>query len=104
MRINKFISHNSPYSRRDADELIKQGLVKINNKIALLSDEVKTNDKVFVKGKALRKKTQFSVIIYHKKKCEIVSKRDYRVRKTIYDTLPSKFNNCLRVGSLDFDI
>ncbi|MDT3328724.1 S4 domain-containing protein, partial [Campylobacter coli] len=55
MRINKFISHNSPYSRREADELIKQGLVKINNKIALLSDEVKTNDKVFVKGKALRK-------------------------------------------------
>ena len=51
MRINKFISHNTRYSRREADELIKQGLVKINNKIALLSDEVKFVDKVFVKGK-----------------------------------------------------
>ncbi|MCW1587794.1 rRNA pseudouridine synthase, partial [Campylobacter jejuni] len=28
MRINKFISHNTRYSRREADELIKQGLVK----------------------------------------------------------------------------
>ncbi len=102
MRINKFISHNSPYSRREADELIKQGLVKINNKIALLSDEVKTNDKVFVKGKALRKKTQFSVIIYHKQKGEIVSKRDDRGRKTIYDTLPKQFNTWLSVGRLDF--
>ncbi|KRS69885.1 pseudouridine synthase [Campylobacter coli] len=102
MRINKFISHNSPYSRREADELIKQGLVKINNKIALLSDEVKTNDKVFVKGKALRKKTQFSVIIYHKQKGEIVSKKDDRGRKTIYDTLPRQFSTWLSVGRLDY--
>ena len=41
MRINKFLSHNTAYSRREADELIKQGLVKINQKTAQLSDEVK---------------------------------------------------------------
>ena len=29
MRINQFIAHNSDFSRREADELIKQGLVKI---------------------------------------------------------------------------
>lgn len=102
MRINKFISHNTRYSRREADELIKQGLVKINNKIALLSDEVQFDDKVFVKGKRVQKRTQFSVIIYHKQKGEIVSKKDDRGRKTIYDTLPRQFSTWLSVGRLDY--
>ena len=33
MRINKFISANSEFSRRKADELISKGLVKINGEI-----------------------------------------------------------------------
>ena len=102
MRINKFISHNSKYSRREADELIKQGLVKINHKIAKLSDEVKDDDKIFISGKKLFKKTQFSVIIYNKQKGEIVSKKDDRGRKTIYNTLPKQFSTWLSVGRLDF--
>ncbi|AJC93370.1 rRNA pseudouridine synthase [Campylobacter volucris] len=102
MRINKFISHNSKYSRREADELIKQDLVKINHKIAKLSDSVKEDDKIFINGKKLHKKTQFSVIIYHKQKGEIVSKKDDRGRKTIYDSLPRQFNTWLSVGRLDF--
>ena len=31
MRINKFISHNTNYSRREADELIKAGKVVISD-------------------------------------------------------------------------
>lgn len=102
MRINKFISHNSKYSRREADELIKKGLVKINHNIAKLSDEVKEDDKIFINGKKIYKKTQFSVIIYHKSKGEIVSKKDDRGRKTIYDSLPKQFNTWLSVGRLDY--
>ncbi|WP_265185071.1 S4 domain-containing protein, partial [Campylobacter fetus] len=33
MRINKFISHNTNYSRREADELVKNGKVSVNNKV-----------------------------------------------------------------------
>lgn len=102
MRINKFISHNSPYSRREADELIKQGLIKINHKIAQLNDSVKESDKIFIKNKLLHKKTQFSVIIYHKQKGELVSRRDDRGRKTIYNSLPKEFNTWLSVGRLDY--
>lgn len=32
LRLNKFISHNTKYSRRDADEIIRDGRIKINNK------------------------------------------------------------------------
>lgn len=102
MRINQFISHNTSHSRREADELIKQGLVKINAKIAQFSDRVKQEDKVFIKDKRIHKKTQFSVIVYHKQKGELVSHKDDRGRKTIYENLPKKFSSWLSIGRLDF--
>lgn len=102
MRINKFISHNSKYSRREADELIKQGLVKIGSKIAQLSDEVDEKSKISINGKRIHKKTSFSLIIYHKKKGELVSKKDERGRRLIYDTLPKSFASWLSVGRLDY--
>jgi len=32
-RLNKMISHNTHYSRREADELIKKGLVKVDGNV-----------------------------------------------------------------------
>ena len=102
MRINQFISHNSDFSRREADELIKQGLVKIGSKVAQLTDSVNDDDKVFVKGKRLAKRTKFSVIIYHKPKGELVSRKDERGRRLIYESLPREFASWRSVGRLDF--
>lgn len=103
MRINKFISHNSSYSRREADELIKQGKVKVNNKVITdLATKVSENDKIKIKDKMLFKKTKFTVIIYNKQKGEIVSKVDDRGRKTIYENLPKTFSKFLSVGRLDY--
>ena len=33
MRLNKYISHYTKYSRREADTLIKEGRVKVDGKI-----------------------------------------------------------------------
>ena len=33
MRLNKYISHNTKYSRREADKLIEEGEVTLNNKV-----------------------------------------------------------------------
>lgn len=103
MRINKFISHNSPYSRREADELIKEGKVKVNNKVITdLSTKICEKDKVKINNKMLFKKTKFTVIVYNKQKGEIVSKIDDRGRKTIYESLPKSFAKFLSVGRLDY--
>ncbi len=103
MRINKYISHNTKYSRREADELIKQGFVKLNNHVVTdLSTQVSEVDKLKIKDKTIFKKTKFSMIVYNKPKGEIVSKKDDRGRKTIYDSLPKKFAHYLSVGRLDF--
>jgi len=41
-------------------------------------------------------------VVYHKPKGELVSKKDDRGRKTIYDSLPKKFSHYLSVGRLDY--
>ncbi len=103
MRLNKYISHNTTYSRREADRLIEQGLVKVGQKIVKEPYyDVKQNDKVFVKGRLIKPKVDYTVIVYNKPKGELVSKKDPRGRKTIYDTLPKKFAHFIPVGRLDF--
>jgi 23S rRNA pseudouridine2605 synthase len=105
IRLNKFISHNSRFSRREADELIKTGKVSIDGKvIGDLSTKVSPKTVVKVNGRTV--KVDYSrastVIIYNKLKGEIVSKKDPQGRRIIYDTIPKKFNHFIPVGRLDF--
>ncbi len=103
IRLNKMISHNTKYSRREADKLIQDGQVSIDGVVVTdLSTKVTFDNKIKLKGRSLYQKTKYSVIVYHKQKGELVSKKDDRGRKTIYDTLPSKFAHFMSVGRLDF--
>jgi 23S rRNA pseudouridine2605 synthase len=97
------ISHNTKYSRREADELIKNGDIKVDGKVVTdLSTKVDFDNKIHIKGRRLYKKDHFTVIVYHKQKGELVTKKDDRGRKTIFDTLPKKYAHFLPVGRLDF--
>jgi len=102
MRINKFISHNLSYSRRDADALVKAGKVSVNNRVVSDFVSVSADDKVRVNGRLVRPKSEFSVIVYNKPKGELVSRRDDRGRRTIYDSLPRGFGRFVSVGRLDY--
>lgn len=103
MRINKFISHNTNYSRREADELLKAGKVSINGKqVSDLATEVKDGDKVRIGSRLIKLKKEFSMIVYNKQKGELVTKRDDRGRKTIYDSLPRGFSKFISIGRLDY--
>lgn len=103
MRINKFISHNTGYSRREADELIKSGKITINNKLVEdLATDVKDDDKIKIGKRVINLKKEFSVIVYNKPKGELVTKKDDRGRKTIYDNLPHGFSKFVSVGRLDY--
>ena len=102
-RLNKFISHNTSYSRREADELIKQGKVSVNGRIVSeLATSVSDEDKVKINGRIVRLKKEFTVIVYHKQKGELVSKKDDRGRKTIYDSLDRQFAKFVSIGRLDY--
>ena len=105
IRLNKFISHNSRFSRREADELIKTGKVSIDGKtIGDLATKVGYKTIVKVNGRTV--KVDYSrastVIVYNKLKGEIVSKKYPQGRRIIYDTISKKFNHFIPIGRLDY--
>jgi len=64
MRINKYLAFKKISTRREADELVKQGKVFINGKLAVLGSKVNEQDEVEVKD---NKKT-YSYFAYNKPK------------------------------------
>jgi len=105
MRLNKYISHNSKYSRREADRLIENGDIKVNHQIVKdYSYDVQKDDKVYIKGKPLipRKKGEVTMVVYNKPRGVLVTKRDDRGRTTIYHKLPGKFRHFIPIGRLDY--
>jgi 23S rRNA pseudouridine2605 synthase len=105
IRLNKFISHRSKYSRREADELIKEGHVKIGHTVVTNpSTNVQAEDAVRVKNRLLKESFDdfYTVIAYNKPKGEIVSKKDPQGRTTIYDSIDAKYKHFLPIGRLDY--
>ncbi|CAA6816822.1 MAG: Ribosomal large subunit pseudouridine synthase B (EC [uncultured Sulfurovum sp.] len=103
MRLNKYISHNTKYSRRDADKLIEAGEVTMNKKPLMdFGYDVQEDDHIYVKGKAIKVSTELTIIAYNKPKGVLVTKKDDRDRTTIYHKLPGKFRHFVPVGRLDY--
>lgn len=103
MRLNKYISHNTKYSRRDADKLIEEGEVTLNRKV--LHDfayDVQEDDIIYVKGRPVKVSNELTIIVYNKPKGVLVTKKDDRGRTTIYHKLPGKYRHFIPVGRLDY--
>lgn len=66
MRLNKFISSTGLYSRRKADELIKDKRVSVNGETGIIGQDVNENDKVYVDGKPLEINENSVYIILNK--------------------------------------
>ncbi len=62
MRLNKYLAHTGVASRREADDLIQRGKVKINGQKAELGQQIEENDEVEVIGKTKPK----SYLAYYK--------------------------------------
>ncbi|SFV90561.1 Ribosomal large subunit pseudouridine synthase B [hydrothermal vent metagenome] len=104
MRLNKYIAHNTKYSRREADALIEAGEVTLNKRpIKEFGYDVQPGDRIFVKGRMVKEKgNEVTVIVYNKPKGVLVTKKDDRGRATIYHKLPGKFRHFIPVGRLDY--
>ncbi len=103
MRLNKYISHNTKYSRREADALIEAGEVTLDKRpLKEFGYEVQEDDRIFVKGKAIKVTSELTIIVYNKPKGVLVTKKDDRGRATIYHKLPGKYRHFTPVGRLDY--
>ena len=66
MRINNYISSTGYCSRRQADDLISQGKVKINGKTADIGQTVNPGDRVEVNGEYIKPAKNFVYIVLNK--------------------------------------
>lgn len=67
MRLNKFFSEHGISSRRKADQIIEEGRVTINGKVAVLGDQVDERDVVRLDGEVVGlEKSQELLVAYHK--------------------------------------
>lgn len=104
MRLNKFISTAGVCSRRKADELIKNGFIKVNGKVVdelgVIVDEKK--DSIEVEGKKISLPLSYLYILLNKPKGYACTANDEKGRKTIYDLidLPDRL---FSIGRLDYD-
>lgn len=103
MRINRFIASTGEISRRKADELLRQGRVRINDRPAGLGDSIDPGeDKVTVDGEAVSPQKPVYLAMY-KPRNVVTTLHDPQGRPCVRDHIPPKYAGVFPIGRLDFD-
>ena len=103
-RIAKVIARGSKFSRRDAEKLIADGRVKIDNQIILQPNvNVTSSNNIKLDNKSINFKPELELYKYYKPRGVLVTHHDPENRKTIFDDLPKKFEKMISIGRLDYD-
>ncbi len=103
MRINKYLAECGVASRRASDDLIREGRVFINGKVAALGDEVSEKDEVTLDGAPVTRAESHRYFMLNKPKGYVCTVDDDRGRKTVMELLPSDAGRVYPVGRLDYD-
>ena len=106
-RLQKVLAASGVGSRREMEEWISQGMVKLNGRVAQLGDKVAPGDYVQVKGQNINLKWADRlprIILYYKQEGEIVSRDDPQGRVSIFDRLPQAASSrWVAIGRLDIN-
>ena len=106
-RIQKLLSSSGICSRRQAEALIKEGRLTVNDEKSHLGQMIDHKDLVRIDGKLIdlpKANSKLRVLMYHKDLGEISSKKDPEGRKTIFDSLPRiNGGNWFSIGRLDIN-
>ena len=103
MRIAKYISNAGICSRREAEQLIENQQVKINDQLCIHpSTKVKEKDEIKVNGKLIKNIQSLRLWkLYKPVKC-ICTNKDPQKRKTIFNLIPKNYPRLISIGRLDY--
>lgn len=104
VRLQKFLAESGVASRRKSEELIDQGKVKVNGRVAMIGDKIDPKkDTVTVSGKKIVKTKTFTYIVLHKPRGFITTMSDEKDRKCVAELIKDVDGRVYPVGRLDKD-
>jgi 23S rRNA pseudouridine2605 synthase len=107
-KLQKVLARAGLGSRRDIEQWIADGRVKVNGAVATLGARVELRDAISVDGQLLKREdiqqTVRRVLIYNKPEGEICTRDDPEGRPTVFDRLPRpKEGRWINIGRLDIN-
>ena len=106
-KLHKVLAQAGFGSRRTMEELIREGKVSVNGRVAGIGTRVSPGDEIRCEGRTIRCPTAHAlprVLMYHKPEGEIVSRDDPEGRASVFDKLPAlRDGKWLSIGRLDFN-
>jgi len=105
IRLQKIVAQAGIASRRKAEELIREGKVRVNNVIVsqLGAKADPQHDSIEVAGQALPAAQKKVYIMLHKPKGYVTTLRDPEGRPTVMDLVDTVTERLYPVGRLDYD-
>lgn len=102
IRLNRYIAHSGVCSRREADNLIASGKIKVNDKVVTeMGYKVMPGDKVYY-GNKLLKKENYIYVLLNKPKDFITTTSDPNARRTVMELVKKAGDERIfPVGRLD---
>ncbi len=103
-RIAKIMARAGLCSRREAEDWIRAGRVRVNE--AVLSElgyRIGAEDRILVDGKPLPLAERTRLWRYHKPKGVLTTRRDPEGRPTLFDRLAPDLPRVIAIGRLDFN-
>jgi 23S rRNA pseudouridine2605 synthase len=104
-RLQKILARAGVASRRKAEELIQEGLVTVNGRVAALGEKADPErDAIKVGGKRIHLAAEHRYLLLNKPKGVLTTVSDPAGRPTVMDLVPPGMRRALvPVGRLDFD-
>lgn len=102
IRLNKFLAEKVGLSRREADNLIADGKVLVNQQPAVLGARISETDEIICDGKIIStKKPEYIYLMLNKPVGYVSSRKAQDEVPTLYELLPEKYQKLKTVGRLD---
>lgn len=102
IRLNKFLAEKVGLSRREADNLIADGKVLVNQQPAVLGARISETDEIMCEGKNIStKKPEYIYLMLNKPVGYVSSRKAQGEVPTLYELLPEKYQKLKTVGRLD---
>lgn len=101
-RIAKWLSRAGVASRRDAERMLAEGVIKLNGKVVTHpATFISAGDVVQVNGKFVDQPDRTRVWRYHKPEGLVTTHKDPEGRPTVFDKLKHQLPRVISVGRLD---